>query len=168
MDTTIAKVSKGIGMIRRMKSYVPKYTLMHVYNALIMPYFDYCSLVWDTCRNYLIENLQKLQNRAAGFISGKMYETRSREILSDLGWQPLEKRMKFKKAAFMYNIKHNNLSKPMKDMFEISNNEFHNLRSNAVDFHIPKPKTNFMKKSISYSGALLWNNLPTVQQSNRG
>ena len=70
--------------------------------------------------------------------------------------------MKFKKAAFMYNIKHNNLSKPMKHMFEISNNEFHNLRSNAVDFHIPKPKTNFMKKSISYSGALLWNNLLTA------
>ena len=62
----------------------------------------------------------------------------------------------------MYNIKHNNLSEPMKDMFEISNNEFHNLRSNAVDFHIPKPKTNFMKKSISYSRALLWNNLPTA------
>ena len=161
MDTAIAKVSKGIG-IRRMKSYVPKYSLMHVYNALIMAYFDYCSLVWDTCSNYLIENLQKLQNRAARVISGKTYEIRSREILSDLGWQPLEKRMKFKKAAFMYNIKHNNLSKPMKDMFEISNNEFHNLRSNAVDFHIPKPKTNFMKKSISYSGALLWNNLPTA------
>ena len=75
-----------------------------------------------------------------------------------LGWQPLEKRMKCKKATFMYNIKHNKLNKPMKDMFEISNNEFHN----AVDFHIPKPKTNFMKKSISCSGALLWNNLPTA------
>ena len=37
--------------------------------------------------------------------------------------------MKFKKATFMYNIKHNSLNKPMKDMFEISNNEFHNLRS---------------------------------------
>ena len=70
--------------------------------------------------------------------------------------------MKFKKATFMYNIKHKNLSKPMKVMFEISNNEFNNLRSNAVDFHIPKPETNFMKKGISYSGALLWNNLPTA------
>ena len=25
----------------------------------------------------------------------------------------------------------------MTDMFEISNTEFHNLRSNAVNFHIP-------------------------------
>ena len=144
--------------MRRIKPYVPKYTLMHVYSALIMPYFDYCRLVWDTCSNYLIENLQKLQNRAARVISGRAYEIRSREILSDLGWQPLEKRMKYKKATSMYNIKHNNLNKPMKDMFEIRNNEFHNLRSNAVDFHIPKPKTNFMKKTISYLGALQWNN----------
>ena len=60
----------------------------------------------------------------------------------------------------MYNVKNNNLNEPMTDMFEISNNEFHNLRSNAVNFHIPKPKTNFLKKSISYSGALLWNSLP--------
>ena len=52
----------------------------------------------------------------------------------------------------MYNIKHNNLRKPMKDMFEISNNESHNLRSNAVDFHIPKPKTNFIKKKYQLLG----------------
>ena len=74
VDATIAKVSKGIGMLRRMKPYVPKFTLMHVYNALILPHFDYCSLVWDTCSNYVIENLQKLQNRAARVISGKSYE----------------------------------------------------------------------------------------------
>ena len=160
VDATIAKVSKGIGMLRRMKPYVPKYTLMHVYNALIMPYFDYCSLVWDICSNYLIENLKKLQNRAARIISGKTY-IRSCEILADLGWQPLAERMKFKKAMFMYNIKHNNLNEPMKNMFEISNNELHNLQSNAVNFHVPKPRTNFMKKSISYSGALLWNSLPS-------
>ena len=71
-----------------MKPYVPKFTLMHVYNALILPNFDYCSLVWDTCTNYLIENLQKLQNRAARVISGKSYEIRSCEILSELGWRP--------------------------------------------------------------------------------
>jgi len=127
-----------------------------------MPYFDYCSLVWDTCSNYLIENLQKLQNRAARIISGKTYDIRSCEILADLGWRPLVERMKFKKAMFMYNIKHNNSNEPMKNMFEISNNELHNLRSNAVNFHIPKPKTNFMKKSISYSWALLWNSLPSA------
>ena len=41
--------------------------------------------------------------------------------------------MKFKKTRFVYNIKHNNLNKAMKDMFEISNNEFHNSCNNAID-----------------------------------
>ena len=73
--------------------------------------------------------------------------------------------MKFKKAMFMYNTKHSNLDEPMKNMFEISDNEFYDLRSNAVNVHIHKPKTNFMKKSTSYSGALLWNSLPSHQRN---
>ena len=105
VDTTIAKVPKGIGMLRQMKPYVPKFTLMHVYNALILPHFDYCSFVCDTCSNYLIENLQKLQNRAARVISGKSYEIRSCEILSDLaGWRSLAERMKFQKATYNVHV----------------------------------------------------------------
>ena len=99
VDATIAKDSKGIGMLRRIKPYVLKCTLMHAYNALVMPYFAYRS-VWDTCSNYLIENLQKLQKRAESVISGKTYETRSREILSDLGWWLLVERMEFQKSLF--------------------------------------------------------------------
>ena len=29
-----------------------------------------------------------------------------------------------------------------------------------TDFCLQKPKTNFMKKSISYAGAKIWNDLP--------
>ena len=39
------------------------------------------------CSNYLIENLQKLQQRAVKVILGKPYEIRSCEFLADLGWQ---------------------------------------------------------------------------------
>jgi hypothetical protein len=40
-ETTVSKVSKGIGMLRRIKSCAPKRTLINVYNAIILPYFDY-------------------------------------------------------------------------------------------------------------------------------
>ena len=101
IDQITTKVSGGIGMLRRMNAYVPQETLKRVYNALIMPHFDYCSLVWDNCSKYLLEKLQKLQNRAARVISGKSYETRSSEILKYLGWQPLLERRKEKRALFM-------------------------------------------------------------------
>jgi hypothetical protein len=80
IDEITTKVSRGIGMLRRMKAYVPQDTLRTVYSALIKPHLDYCSLVWDNCSKYILEKLQKLQNSAARVITGKSYETRSSEI----------------------------------------------------------------------------------------
>ena len=37
-STVATKVSKGIGMIRRMKAFVPQSTLISVYNAIILPH----------------------------------------------------------------------------------------------------------------------------------
>ena len=105
LDSIVTKVSNGIGMIRRMKAFVPQMTLISVYNANILPHFDYCSLVWDTCSNNLLGKLQKMQNRAARVITGKSYEVRSDDILRELSWQPLVERRNDNKAVFMYKIK---------------------------------------------------------------
>lgn len=160
IDNVVTKVSKGIGMMRRMKKFVPKSTLVRVYNAIILPHFDYCSLVWDNCSDYLIEKLQKFQNRAARVITGRTYETRTSDVLEELDWQPLMKRFEANKSVFMYKIRNNKLPPSMMSMFDIKENSKYNLRSNNNDYALDKPKTNFMKKSISYAAASVWNNLP--------
>ena len=81
IDNVVTKVSKAIGMIRRMKNFVPQSTLISVYNATVQPHFDYCSLVWDIGNVYSLEKLQKMQNRAARVITGRSYEVRSETIL---------------------------------------------------------------------------------------
>jgi hypothetical protein len=43
-----------------------------------------------------------------------------------------------------------------KTFFRFSNNEKYDLRNNGINFQLDKPKTNFLKKSISYSGAKCW------------
>jgi hypothetical protein len=44
-------------------------TLISIYNAIVRPYFDYCSDVWDVFGETQSKRLQKLQNRAARIIS---------------------------------------------------------------------------------------------------
>ena len=66
------KICSGIGVLRRIKSLVPKECLLKLYKSLIQPYFDYCSPLWDTCDKALEDNLQMLQNRAARIIYGVM------------------------------------------------------------------------------------------------
>ena len=86
------KAGAGIGAMRRIKEYVPINTLHTVCGALIQPYFDYCSPLWDVCNKQLKDKLQKYQNRAARIIAGARYEIRSADVLRSLAWENLETR----------------------------------------------------------------------------
>ena len=44
-------------------------------------------------------------------------------------------------------------------MFEIKNNARRYLLNNDCDFYFQKPKTSFVKKGVSYSGAKICNDL---------
>ena len=46
VDTFCKKVSAGIGAIKRIRSLLPRQTLLKMYDALVAHYFDYCSEVW--------------------------------------------------------------------------------------------------------------------------
>ena len=90
IDNICAKVGAGIGIMRRIKPFVPVETLKLIYNALVQPYFDYCSPLWDNCGSGLREKLQRLQNRAATVITGSTFDIRSVDVLNMLGWESLD------------------------------------------------------------------------------
>ena len=71
-------------MLRRIRQFVPKSTLLRIYNAIVISHFDYCSLVWDNCCEYLTDKLQKLQNRDARIITGRTYDVSSDDVLGTL------------------------------------------------------------------------------------
>ena len=89
IDSISKNVSRGIGVIKLIKPDVPKKCLTQVYNALVQPYFDYCSLAWQNCK---LELQSKLQNRAARIITGDNWEIRSKDVLNKLNWLPLNQR----------------------------------------------------------------------------
>ena len=106
------------------------------YNAIVLSQFDYCRLVWDNCSDYLLNKLQKLQNRAARVITGRTYETRSKDVLKELNWQPLNERLKRKIYIFMHKIKNNVIPHSVIEMFKIEENQVYQLRSNNINFSL--------------------------------
>ena len=92
IDSISIKASRAIGVIRRAKKYVRQDTLELMYHSLVLPYFDYCSLVWNNCSQTLKDKIQRLQNRAARAITGDNYDIRSNDILHKLGWNNLQDR----------------------------------------------------------------------------
>ena len=66
------------------------------YKGLVRPVLEYGSSVWDPHTHGLQEELEKVQNRAARFVTGNyVFETGSMTgILGQLKWESLKKRRK--------------------------------------------------------------------------
>ena len=137
--------------------------LISVYNAFVTPHFDYCSMVWGNCGTVLKNKLQKLQNRAARIITRSGYEISSNEILSNLNWCNLEIRRKQQKATLMYKIINGFPPNYLNELFtHVNQTHNYNLRMSEVNVKIPVPKSEYLKRSLMYSGAVLRNELPSM------
>ena len=127
---------------------------MLIYNSLIQPHFDYCSVIWDNLAGGLGQKLvQRMQNRAARIITGSDYYTRSSEILGSLNWINLEDRRAIQVKKVMYKTANNMVPSYLTDKFirtsSVRINEY-NLRGANHKFFVPRPLSEYRKKSFSY------------------
>ena len=133
-----------------------------MYNALVVPYFNYCSTVWGNIGKGLSYKIQKLQNRAARILTFSNYKTCSSILLDELGWERLENKRLKQLAVIMYKI-HNNLSPSyLRQIFTNTSVVLaHNLRNSEINCYVPKPRTEYAKDSLHYRGYVLWNKIPS-------
>ena len=94
VDEICKKASSAIRALKRVRTFIPTDVAVEIYNALIVPHFDYCSPVWDCMSGYLSDKLQKLQNRAAREITKSPFDTSSDLLLATLKWEKLSLRRK--------------------------------------------------------------------------
>ena len=80
------------------------------------------------------------------------YEIRSRDLLGELNWPNLKERRSYQKAIFMFKVKNEQVPQSVVELFSVTNNENHELRSNNKNFLTDKPKTNFLKKALVILG----------------
>ena len=97
------KISSAIGALKRRRPYISKRTALQIYQALILPHFDYCSSVWGDCNLTLSDKLQKPQNRAARAITRSNHDTSATFLLNLLNWDDLStRRQKLKAIILMF------------------------------------------------------------------
>ena len=153
------KISSAIGALKRIKPFITIDVANKMYKAIIQPHLDYCSTVWDGLGVTLLDKIQKLQNRVARIITQSSYYTSASSILEELGWDNVLTRWKKQKAILMFKTLNNRAPEYLRNLF-IDRNTHYDLRNAGGKLNLPRPRTDYLKRSFSYSGAQLWNNLP--------
>ena len=96
------------------------------------------------------------KNRAARVITGRKNEHGQSELaLNELNFKTLkERRTKFI-ASLMYKITYGLAPKKLIDIFQKTLSQNYNLRGSTTKLYLPKPKTEYLKKGLSYRGAIV-------------
>ena len=68
IESIALKISKTIGLLSKLRYFVPHHTLVNIYNSLITPYLRYGLTVWGQASNSHLNKLLILQKRALRFI----------------------------------------------------------------------------------------------------
>ena len=69
VDQISTKMSKNIGIIKRVRTFLPWHSLLTLYRTLTEPYLRYCNTVWGQCSDTLQKKLQCVQNKVARAIA---------------------------------------------------------------------------------------------------
>ena len=115
--------------------------------------------MWGNCNLTLSNKLQELQNRAARILTSSSYDT-DVEDLSKLRWRKLSSQREMQKAIMVIKSLNGLTPEYLSELFvNRSDVTEYVLRDSVNKLVVPLPRTNFLKNSFSYSGAVLWNSL---------
>jgi hypothetical protein len=156
-----SKISKNIGIIKRLSKIVPHHVLLTLYNTLITPYLNYCNIIWASNYPGRLKQLEVLQKRIVRIICNTDRLASTSSLFKQLNLLKFQDINILQIAQFMYKFHHCLLPKVFHDYFVLNSNVHeHYTRSSAKNkYHLPSIKTNIRKFSIKFSGPTIWNNI---------
>ena len=154
------KVSRGLGILKHAKKFLPFSALTSLYTSIVEPHFRYCCSVWGCAGTTEINRLQKLQNRAARIVSNSSFDTPSNQLIEKLGWKTINELIDIESKTMVFKTL-NELAPPyLCSLFrKNSQSTSYRLRNTSTDLRLPKKGTENGKKYFSFRGVKLWNSL---------
>ena len=105
--------------------------------------------------------LFRLQKRAARLVLGCNSDVSTRILFDTLGWLTVHDLLFYQKCIFMFKVHREICTGYLVELFDNVTSSKYNLRNDNVNnFKVPHPKLEMYKRSIVYSGTVVWNSLP--------
>ena len=163
-----SKVSQRIGVIRRIKYYLPFHTLTMLANALVMPLFDYCSCVWSNCNVQNLNSLQILLNRLGRVLLSVDIMTPTNDIMNTLNWSKLNERWREQILIMIFKCLQGYAPSYLSSML-MFNDSVHPKCTRSQSSNtliVPNWNNTHGKRTFQYRAAKQWNTLPNEIRKN--
>ena len=171
MVTTItSEANKVLGLIKRNLWNCPKTVKETAYKTLVRPKLQYAFSAWDPHHQKDKAALERIQWKAACFVSGNYDRTTSvTEMLQDQQWDTLETTRRHARLSTIYKMYHGLLDGDWGD-YLITNRERRTWGSHDFKCIVPKGHKDIFRFSFFPRTITEWNKLPqeTVSSQSLG
>ena len=154
------KACVGLAKLRMLQHSLPSNIKTKLYNAIVLPHLDYCSVLWMECAKSLRHELQRLQNYGMRLILNAPPRTSSEGLRERLGWTTLEMRREISRLTLVRRCIRKEAPNQLCKLFK-TNRQIGNCRTRGKDnLIIPNVKSEIYRKSFTFQSSTRWNNLP--------
>ena len=168
IDCVSKTISRNIGVMNKLKHFVPTRILHALYCTLVLPYLNYGMLIWgDTCKSYL-DKLIKLQKWAIRTVSNSHYRSHTGPIFAKYNVLTVtDMHILWNWARSCTETLSMNLPSSFKNYFT-KRSEVHNyLTRHGNHLNLTKNKKTFSDHSVRTTGPRLWNALENTIRASK-
>ena len=151
-------VNKKTRTLRRLSHFLPKKIIIMLYKSLILPHLDYAAMIWGSASTSQLQPLQDLQTKTLIQLV-KNSEIDEKEVHTLCNIPLLKDRRNEQLAIIIFNILHRDHDSYLITPIETANHPYA-TRGHELNLVLPKPNANSMKRTVTYRGIQIWNELP--------
>lgn len=159
-------VSKVIGVMYRIKSFVPKSVLLSIYKAIVLPHLHYCVISWGNASPSLVNSIFLLQKRAIRIVCNTSYYQHTTPLFNELKLLAIFEIFKLQIGIFMYKWWNNLLPSNFSNQFTLTRSIHSYFMRNNLSLNVPYTYSSMACFTLRYYGPRFWNFLdPKVVSS---
>ena len=171
IDSICRTISRNIGIVNKVKFFLPTSSLLMLYSTLILPYLNYGIIVWGNTYDSYLHRLLLLQKKAMRVICNTSWRSHTDVLFVENNVLKINDLYRYSLGQFMYQLNNNTLPSAFNLIF-IKNKTIHKYPTRQSDeFHLPFTRTLLAKSIFTYMyvGPKLWtildvsiNNAPSL------
>ncbi len=152
------KANRSLGFVKGNMYACSPSVKQAAYKTLVRPHLEYASAAWDPYLKKHTTQIEKVQNRAARFVSNDyLWTTSVSGLMASLHWQSLEARRNIHRLMVLHNILNNNSPIIVPPYIQHQQRQ---LRSSTSCYIQPQARINIYRMSFFPRTIADWKKLP--------
>ena len=160
IDHLSSVISRNIGILNRAKFFLNVKHRLLLYNSLVLPYINYCCLIWGFTFSVHLHKIELLQKRAVRIVDDQHYLSHSDPIFKKLRLLKVQDIAQQQTLMVMQRVIKANLPIPLAHLFTLSNHPGSNMQTrNRHHFQEPFTGKLYRTRMVTWIGPRIWNHI---------